>query len=138
MKKSSYKYPSLFAAAAAVALVGAATLASAAPLGGYGATTATPAAATGAGTPVKASKPPFPSSVGANPGDLSRAQMQAQAAPPPRLPEGVTQWIESGKSTENKTAAAPTPKGAPMYGRQGFDPSLAQLQSAPQPLPWAS
>lgn len=137
MKKSFDKHPSLFAAAAAVALIGAASLATAAPLSD-GTTAATSTAATSAGTPVKTLQAPFPGAVGANPGDIARAQMQAEAAPPPRLPEGVTEWIESGKSGESKAATAPAPKEAPRYGREGFDPSLAELQATPQPLPGAS
>jgi hypothetical protein len=87
------------------------------------------------GAPVMATEQAGMPGTGANPGDNSRAQLQAT----PRRLTGLTEWMHSiGKRLHagESTATARDETGQ-TYGREGWDPALAHLQETPRSLPWA-
>jgi len=145
MSKSFYKPNLVLALVAAGALAAAASAASAAyvnqPLGRSSpldtvtakqpATMQPAAVSSGTGTPVIATERPGAPGTGANPGDLARAEMQANAQSLPALPESVS------KSLSLEASRPAAPQQTRRYGRAGWDPAIAQLQDTPQALPWA-
>jgi hypothetical protein len=87
------------------------------------------------GAPVKATEQPGMPGTGANPGDNSRAQLQAR----PQPLTGLTEWMHSITKrlhTGEPTATAQSETDQ-MYGREGWDPALAHLQETPRSFPWA-